>query len=105
MCDKAVDNFLSALKFVPDWFVTSKMIKNLDDAIFSDDILFFDEDSGNVTISSDEMGITSVDLNTANLDDVNFDEYDPQNMIHFRLMAWPNRLKQCKAGKKDISNE
>ena len=29
MCDKAVNDFLPALKFVPDWFVTSKMIKTL----------------------------------------------------------------------------
>ena len=28
MCNKAVQDFLPALKFVPDWFVTSKMIKN-----------------------------------------------------------------------------
>ena len=26
-CDEAVDDCLAALKFVPDWFVTSKMIK------------------------------------------------------------------------------
>ena len=26
MCDKAVDNFLPTLEFVPDWIVTSKMI-------------------------------------------------------------------------------
>ena len=29
MCDKAVDNCLPALKRVPDWYVTSKIIKNL----------------------------------------------------------------------------
>ena len=29
MCDKAVDDFLAALKAVPDWFITSKMIKKL----------------------------------------------------------------------------
>ena len=29
MCDKAVDNSLAALKLVPDWFVTSKIIKKL----------------------------------------------------------------------------
>ena len=29
MCDKAVDDCLATLKFVPDWFVTSKMIKKL----------------------------------------------------------------------------
>ena len=29
MCDKAVDIFLPTLKFVPDWFVSSKMIKKI----------------------------------------------------------------------------
>ena len=67
MCDKAADDFLPALKFVPDWFVSSKMIKKLHDTLFADnDILFFGEDSSNVTLSSDEMGIISVDLNNIN---------------------------------------
>ena len=48
MCDEAVNNSL-ALKLIPDWFVTTKMIKNLYTAFYSDDgLLFFDEDSGNV---------------------------------------------------------
>ena len=29
MCDEAVDDSLATLKHIPDWFVTSKMIKNL----------------------------------------------------------------------------
>ena len=29
MCDKAVNDCLAALKFVPDWFVTSTTIKEL----------------------------------------------------------------------------
>ena len=29
MCDKAVDGFLAALTFVPDWFVANKMIIKL----------------------------------------------------------------------------
>ena len=29
MCDKADDDYLLALKFVPDWFVTDKMIRKL----------------------------------------------------------------------------
>ena len=29
MCDKAADDFLPTLNFVPDWFVTSRMIKKL----------------------------------------------------------------------------
>ena len=73
MCDIAVDDFLPALKFVADWFVTGKIIKKLHDALFSDDdILLFYEDCRNVTFSSDEMGILSKDFNdNNNLDDIN----------------------------------
>ena len=40
------------------------MIKKLDDAVFSNDnIVFINEDSGNVTFSCDEMDILSVNLN------------------------------------------
>ena len=67
-CDKAVDDFLPALKYVPSWFVTSKMIRKLFHALITDDILFFDKDSGNATFSNDEMGILSVDLNNNSLD-------------------------------------
>ena len=39
-----VDHFLPALKFVPDWFVTSKMIEKLDDALFAnDDVILINE--------------------------------------------------------------
>ena len=34
MCDKAFVDFLSALKIVPDCFLTSKMIKKLYNALF-----------------------------------------------------------------------
>ena len=34
MCDKAFDDFLPALKFVPDCFLTSKMIKKVYNAVF-----------------------------------------------------------------------
>ena len=37
MCDKAADNFLPTLKFLPDWFITSKMIKKLFNASCVDD--------------------------------------------------------------------
>ena len=70
MRDKAVDDFPTALKSVPDWFVTSKVIKNLHSALFADDnVLFCDKDSGIVTFSSDEMSILSVGFNNNNLDD------------------------------------
>ena len=99
MCDKVFDSILPTLKFVPDWFVTKSMVKKLDDAVFSnDDIVFFNKDSGNVTFSSDEMRILSVDLNNINLDEANFYEDDPETIIHVRLMTWCNRLKRkvCK---------
>ena len=67
MSDEAVDDCLSALKFVPDWFVINKMIKNLHDALFTnDDILFFDEYYGNVSLFANKMIILGVmNLNNA----------------------------------------
>ena len=49
MCGKAVDAFPPTLKFVPDWFLTRKMIKKLDDLFSNDDIIFVNEDSNFVT--------------------------------------------------------
>lgn len=50
------------------------MIKKLDDAIFAtDNIIFIDEDSNNITFFSDEMGLLSVDLDKINLGAVNFE--------------------------------
>ena len=34
ICDKAIDDCLAALKFIPDWFVTSKMIKKFLNALY-----------------------------------------------------------------------
>ena len=63
MRDEAVDDSLAALKLIPELFVTSKMIKKLYTALYVDDgLLFFDEDSGDVTFCCDEMGIFSVIL-------------------------------------------
>ena len=56
MCDEVVDDFLPTLNFVRDWFVTSKMIKKLFTALYADEsILYFDEDSGNVVFSCNEL--------------------------------------------------
>ena len=56
MCDKAADGFLPALGFVADWFVTSKMIKKLFTALYADDnILHFNEDSGDPVFSCNEI--------------------------------------------------
>ena len=101
MCDEAVDDSLAALKLIPDWFVTSKMIKKLYTALYTNDgLLFFDEDSGNVTFCCDEMGILTVNLNYINLDN-NFDEDDPDTIILIRLLAWHSKFEKRKALEKD----
>ena len=68
-------------------------------------IYFFDEDFGNVTFSSDEMGILSIDLNNINLDDGSFYEDDCDIIIHVTLIAWHNRIKKHIAFKKDVSKQ
>ena len=58
MCDEAVDDCLAALQFIPDWFVTSKMLKRFHDAIVTNDnLLFFDKYFSKVTFFVNEMGI------------------------------------------------
>ena len=53
-----------------------------------DNILHFNEDSCNPTFSCNEMGILNIDLNNINLDDTNYDEGDPEIIIHIRLPAY-----------------
>ena len=88
MCDKAVDNRLAALKFVPDWFVTSKMIKKLITALYADEIFYINEDSGNVVFNYNEMGILNINLNNVNLNDTNYDEVGLITIILIRRLAW-----------------
>ena len=88
MCDEAFDDSLAALKLVPDWFVTSKAIKRVFTALYADEnIPYLNEDFANVVFSCNEMGILNIDLNNINLDN-NFDEDDPDTIIHIRLLAW-----------------
>ena len=63
MCDEAIDTSLLALKFVPDWFVTNKMLEKLD-VVFSND----DMDLDYKNFFSDGIGIVTIDLNNINLD-------------------------------------
>ena len=88
ICDEAVEDFLAALKFISDWFVTSKMIKKIYTALYADDgLLFFDEDSGDVTFCCNEMGILSVNL--INLDN-NFDEDNPGTISLIDIVTLKN---------------
>ena len=88
MCEKAVDDCISALKSVPDQFVTSKIIKIQFTALYADDnILDFNEDSGNAVFICNGMGILNIDLNKINLDNTNYKD-DPDAIILVRFLAW-----------------
>ena len=77
MCDESVDDSLSAFKFIPDWFVTSKMLEKSNHALHAnDDILFYNEDFNKVTIIANQKHVLAVDLEKINIDN-NFDEDDP----------------------------
>ena len=102
MCDGAVNDCLAVFKFIPDWFVTSKMLEKFHDALLAnDDILFFDAEFSKVTFFAIEMGILGVDLDKTNIDDDNnFDENDPETIIHVRLLAWRNKFEKRTAYKR-----
>ena len=101
MYDKAFDGCLVALKFVPDWFVTSKMIKKLLTALYAgENILYFDENSNNIVFNYNGMGTLNIDLNNINFDDTNYDENDPVTIILIRLLAWHIKFKKRKELKK-----
>ena len=81
VCDKAVDDFLPALKFVPGWFVTSKRVRRLKNLImfYLQTVICFSlvkilVMSGNATFCTDEMGTLNFDLNNTSLNDANWDE-------------------------------
>ena len=78
--------FLPALRFVPDWFVTSIMINKLLTALYADNnILYFNEDSGDAIFSSNELGILGIDPNNINHDCTDYDEDDPETITHIKL--------------------
>ena len=57
------------------------MLEKRDDVVFfKDDIFFVNEDSDKVTFFSVDMGLVNVDSNNVSLDDVNFDNDDPETM-------------------------
>ena len=106
MCDEAVDDCLATLKFVPDWFVTSKMIKKLFTALYAgDNILYVNEDSSDAVFPCNGMGLPNIDLNNINFDDTNYDEDDPESVIHVRLFAWHIKFEKLKTLKKQLKEE
>ena len=88
MCYEAVDDCLTALKFVPNWFVASKRIKILLTAFYTDEnILYFNEDSGDVIFTCSGMGIFNTDLKNISFDNINYDEDDLDTIILVRLLT------------------
>ena len=88
MGDEVVNESLATSKLIPDWFVTSKMIKKLFTAMYSDEsILYSNEDSRNAVCNCNETGILNIDLNNINLDN-NFHENDLNTIILIRLLVW-----------------
>ena len=88
MCHKAIDDFLPALIFVSDWFIIRTMIENLPTASYTNDnLLYFNEDSGDAIFSWNEMGILSIDPNNINLDNPTPDEDDEL----FLWYGWPTK--------------
>ena len=87
MCDKAVDDSLAALKLILNWFVASKMTENLYTDLYTDEnILYFNEDSGDVVFSCNEMSSLNIDLNNIYLHN-NINEDKPDTIILIRLLA------------------
>ena len=68
---------------IPDYFVTSEMIKKLFAALYADEnIFYFNEDSSDAVFNCNQIGI-----NNNNFDN-NFDEDDPDIIILIRVLAW-----------------
>ena len=76
------------------------MIKKFFAALYADEnVLYLNEDSGDAVFSYNEMGINYIDLNNSNLDN-NFDEDDPDTIIHIRLWLGILNLKNGENFKK-----
>ena len=76
------------------------MIRELFTALYADEnILCFNEDSGNVVFSCNEMVILNIDLNNINRDN-NFDEDDLDTIILIKLLTWHIKFGKRKALKK-----
>ena len=61
MCDEAVDDCLAALKFIPYWFVTSKILEKFHHALLANPNIL-NEVFNKVIVFANQMGILAVDL-------------------------------------------
>ena len=78
----------------PEWCIKTKTLFT---AFYADDgLLFFDEDSGNVTFNANQKHNFVADLEKIYLNN-NFDEDKPDTIIYVRLLDWNSKLKKLKA--------
>ena len=102
MREKAVDDCLAGLKFIPYWFATIKMAEKLDNVVHANyNIFFFNGDFDKVTFIANQGNVFAADLDKINLDNDNkFDEDDSDTIIHAKLLAWRNIFEKRKTLKK-----
>ena len=82
---KVVDDFLSALKFVPDWFVRSKMIKSFLRLCTQMMVYSF---LMSILIISHFVVLKWVFLVQILIGNANYEEDDPDTIIFGRISAW-----------------
>ena len=103
MFEEGVDDCLAALKFIPDSFVTSKMLEEFDkDLLANDCILFLNEDFNKVTYIANQKHIPAVGLDKINLDNDN--NFNKMILILLSMLDfWLGivKLKNAKHLKKD----
>ena len=81
-------------KFVPDWFVTNKLLEKIDDLVLSNNDIDLEViNSDTATVLSDTRRLFIIDLTHINLDDNNFDEDDLGTIVYVRLVAWSTRYE------------
>ena len=51
------------------------------------------------------MGILSIYFNNIDFDDTNYDEDDPETIIHIILLAWHIKFEKRKALNKELNEE
>ena len=102
MWDKFVDDCLAALKLIPDWFITSKMIEIFHNTLHvNDNILSYKEDFDKVTYIANQRHILAVNLDKINLDNDNsFNLDDPDTIDHVRLFTQQRESTKHKPFKK-----
>ena len=83
----------------------AKWLKKLFTALYTDEnILYFNEGSGDVVFNCNGMGILNIDLNNINRDN-NFDENDPDTIVLIRLLSWHIKFEKREELKKELSKE